>query len=295
MAMSGGWGIDRISLTTAAPDMLAAFYCGALGFARGGSAALGGGDFARAMGLPEARAEAVTLSLGGQSIEFLAFTQPGRPYPAGGRSDDLLFQHMAIVVSDMRAAHARLSRHRGWTPISAGGPQRLPATSGGVTAFKFRDPEGHPLELLEFPPEATPDAWRAPRGPEPCLGIDHSAISVSDTAASAGFYAGFGFEVQGRSLNAGPEQQRLDGLAEAKVQVTALGQPGAVPHLELLDYLSSRPDRPARPRHASNDVATTRLVLRAPGRPGEEAGSRADWAGAERLEDPDGHHALIWR
>ena len=292
MALTPGWRIERISLTTAAPDSLADFYCSALGFGRTGSTALGGGDFARAMDLPDARAQATTLSLGGQSIELLAFAQPGRPYPKERRSDDLIFQHMAIVVSDMRAAHARLSLYRGWTPISSEGPQRLPATSGGVTAFKFRDPEGHPLELLEFPPERRPDAWRAPRGPEPCLGIDHSAISVSDTAASAGFYAGFGFEAQGGSLNSGPEQQRLDGLAEAEVQVTALGQADAVPHLELLRYLSPWLGRPARPRHASNDVATTRLVLR---QSGDEAGPWADWARAELLEDPDGHHVLVWR
>ncbi len=42
----------------------------------------------------------------------------------------------------------------------AAGPERLPARSGGVSAFKFRDPDGHPLELLAFPPEAVPPIWR---------------------------------------------------------------------------------------------------------------------------------------
>jgi catechol 2,3-dioxygenase-like lactoylglutathione lyase family enzyme len=289
MAMTLAWRIDRISLTTAAPDALAAFYCGALGFTRAGRASLGGEDFARAMGLSAARAEAVTLRLGAQSIELLAFAQPGRPYPAERRSDDPIFQHMAIVVTDMRAAHARLSRHPGWAPVSTEGPQRLPATSGGVTAFKFRDPEGHPLELLEFPPGAAPPAWAAARGPEPCLGIDHSAIVVSDTMASAGFYAGLGFGALGGSLNHGPEQQRLDGLAGAEVRVTALGHGTALPHLELLDYRHPRPGRPGPSRHASNDVATARLVLRPPGQPRQPA----EWSRARLLEDPDGHHLLV--
>jgi catechol 2,3-dioxygenase-like lactoylglutathione lyase family enzyme len=293
MAVSPDWRIDRISLTTADPDPLAAFYCTALGFARAGEAAFGGGEFARVMGLPDARAEAVVLSLGGQSIELLAFAQQGRPYPAGSTSADLAFQHMAIVVSDMRAAYARLALHGGWTPISTGGPQRLPATSGGVTAFKFRDPEGHPLELLEFPQQATPDVWTMRHEPDPCLGIDHSAISVSDTAASAGFYGQFGFRILGRSLNSGPPQQRLDGLNDAEVQVTALGQPGAVPHLELLCYRSSRSCGLVRPCHASNDVSATRLVLRSSQQTGHPA-TPASWTRVERLEDPDGHHVLVW-
>ena len=33
-------------------------------------------------------------------------------------------------------------------------PQRLPdwnATAGGIKAFYFKDPDGHPLEILQFP------------------------------------------------------------------------------------------------------------------------------------------------
>ena len=41
--------------------------------------------------------------------------------------------------------------NRHFRPISPDGRVRLPDNSGGVTAYKFRDHDGHPLELLEFP------------------------------------------------------------------------------------------------------------------------------------------------
>ena len=48
--------------------------------------------------------------------------------------------------------HERLSRFP-FTTISRNGPEALP---GGVVAFKFRGPDGHPLELIQFP-------WPDPR------------------------------------------------------------------------------------------------------------------------------------
>ncbi len=187
-------------------------------------------------------------------------TPSGRPSPGEVPGYSPLFQHCAIIVSDMAAAHARLSAHPGWRPISTDGPVRLPASSGGVTAFKFRDPEGHPLELLAFPPEATPEAWHRPGAADPCLGLDHSAISVTDTARSVAFYESLGLRVASRSRNTGPEQARLDAVADPVVEVTGLGFPdGRPPHVELLCY------RGAFARSASdlapNDVAATRLVI----------------------------------
>lgn len=45
---------------------------------------------------------------------------------------------------------------------------RLPESSGGVTAFKFRDPDGHPLELLAFPDGKVPSRWGAQPDAELC-------------------------------------------------------------------------------------------------------------------------------
>src|ERR1700691_5473281 len=138
--------------------------------------------------LGDARAEEVVLRLGDEEISLVSFASPSRPYPQDSRSDDLWFQHMAIVVNDMDAAYEHLSACRGWDPISEGGPQLLPPSNGAVRAFKFRDPDGHPLELLWFPPSQGRATWHKDASATPFLGIDHSALSVASTAPSLEFY-----------------------------------------------------------------------------------------------------------
>jgi catechol 2,3-dioxygenase-like lactoylglutathione lyase family enzyme len=183
------------------------------------------------------------------------------------------FQHFAIVVSDMRAAMARLGAVPGWQPISRDGPRLLPERSGGVTAFKFRDPDGHPLELLEFPADRVPAVWRGAAGL--FLGIDHSAITVMETARSVAFWRGLGFERVGGSVNSGPEQAALDGLDAPVVEVTALEAGDAGPHLELLCYRTPPVFADARD---AEDALATAIVL----------------GGGERVSavDPDGHRVF---
>ncbi|MGE5096732.1 MAG: VOC family protein [Betaproteobacteria bacterium] len=221
------------------------------------------------------------MRLGAQQIELATYDPPGAPYPPHSASCDLWFQHFAIVVSDMAAAHARVVAQAGYAPISRAGPRRLPPEAGGVTAFKFRDPDGHPLELLEFAADATPAPWRH-AGEALHLGIDHSAIAVSDIERSIAFYRErLGLALAGRSLNRGPGQADLDGLDDPVVDVVALAMPGgSKPHLELLGY--RRPHgRPIAPGASARDVAMTRLVFEF------ESGE----AGA--LRDPDGHLLVL--
>ena len=158
----------------------------------------------------------------------------------------------------------------------------MPQSSGGVTAFKFRDPEGHPLELLAFPPGKVPEIWRKPQGAI-FMGIDHTAISVSNIDASTAFYNGLGFDVISRSVNHGPLQERLDAIPDVRVEVVALALTKPKPHLELLCYHSRLPQATSI---RANDIAATRTVL---------AGKKAqNIAGiAESLVDPDGHHCVI--
>ena len=256
--------IGRISLTTADADRLGWFYRQAFGFKAMETEHYGGTSFAQLTGVEGAQACALPLRLGEETIELVAFTRPGAPYPADIGCDDPRFQHIAIVVANMEAAYSRLCACESWTAITRRAPQRLPASSGGVTAFKFRDPEGHPLELLAFPPDNVPPRWReAPHRHGPCLGIDHSAIVVSATAPSVAFYQqALGFYVVAGSLNRGREQEQLDAVPGAVVEVTALHSGAeSPPHLELLCYRS-----PALPRGgpavlASNDIAATRLTL----------------------------------
>jgi catechol 2,3-dioxygenase-like lactoylglutathione lyase family enzyme len=194
-----------------------------------------------------------------------------------------MFQHFAIVVSDMGLALERLCTTDGWTRITRDGPQRLPQSSGGVTAFKFRDPVGHPLELLEFPADKTPEKWNEKRGAI-FLGIDHSAITVRDTATSERFYAQLGFSPSARSINQGPEQERLDDVPAAVVEVTALSSGDEGPHIELLCYRGV--SRDTQQVCEGNDVAATRLELACEAfRPPEQQN--------DNLLDPDGHRLIL--
>jgi catechol 2,3-dioxygenase-like lactoylglutathione lyase family enzyme len=276
----------RFGLTTANADRLTSFYESVFGCRQLAFEHRSGSKFERLMAV-EGGAASVTLALGDEVIELLQFDQPGRPYPSGCSSFDLVFQHFAIVVTNMEQVFRRLSTIAGWTAITSDGPQHLPARSGGVTAFKFRDPDGHPLELVAFDSHNAPPRWRSVASGNPCLGIDHSAISVLDSARSIHFYEGLGFRVSARTLNTGVEQERLDRVGEPRVEVTALRPVQPSPHLELLCYrgVSGRDSIALR----SNDVAATRLVLEA---------RRTDHSGAGAItqcavQDPDGHHLLI--
>ncbi len=283
--------IAGFGLTSPDAARLTEFYASAFGARLVSSERLDGARFERELGMrggvlrdtvqsgAEAPRHAVhlgggavrhTLLLGREAVDILQFDAPGQDYPRPLCPDDNAFQHFALVVSDMELAFAQLQGVPGWTPISNGGPQRLPQRSGGVTAFKFQDPDGHPLELLAFPEGAIPPHWRERSSTGIFLGIDHSAISVRDTATSTAFYKSLGFTVVAKTLNHGVEQAHLDGVPNPQVEVTALALDASTPHLELLCYRSEV--HPPRRALASNDVAATRIALAADG---IEANSKA--------------------
>jgi catechol 2,3-dioxygenase-like lactoylglutathione lyase family enzyme len=275
--------LASFGLTTPDAHRLSEFYQRVLSFRLLEIERRSGPDFERLTGMAGG-ASAISLGLGDDVIELLQFDRPGRPYPAGTISSDLCFQHFAIIVADVQLAYQRLVSAGGWTAISTDGPQQLPASSGGVTAFKFRDPDGHPLELLVFPDGQMPEHWQARASGNLFLGVDHSAVSVADSAASIAFYEGLGLHVAARSLNTGPEQERLDAVSHAEVEVTALEPEQATPHVELLCYRSVTRGQSTIVR--SNDVAATRLIF-------EVDGPSSESATPQGLIDPDGHHLVI--
>jgi catechol 2,3-dioxygenase-like lactoylglutathione lyase family enzyme len=275
--------IVRFSLTSIDAQKLCGFYEQAFGFRCVARRRYSGAEFEELMDVASS-ATSLALMLGQETVELLEFDSPGYPYPTSPTSSDLVFQHLALVVANMEAAYRRLLAVPGWTRISKAGPELLPESSGSVTAFKFRDPEGHPLELLAFPKRRTPVKWRGAAPNELFLGVDHSAISVSDTARSLAFYGRLGIRASTQSLNSGREQQFLDALDRPEVNVTALSLHGRGPHLELLCYSNSTP---AAPVLHNNDVAATRTVF-------EMASGQAATAGFEYcLRDPDGHHVQV--
>lgn len=252
-------GVLRVSRTVTDLARAARFHCDALGFRVVAETTHDTAAWGELMGVPGARGRSATLRLGAQLLELVAFDRPGQPYPPFSSSADLWFQHIAIVVSDMGAAYEKLCCHS-FEPISLGGPQQLPPSSGSVTAYKFRDPDGHPLELIQFPAGVGNAAWQK-MGPV-FLGIDHSAIDVADLRQSVDFYTcAMGLNVASRSINSGSAQRRLDGSREDVVAVVAL-QPvtAGPPHVELLAYRKPR-GRPIPQDARSDDIVADRLVL----------------------------------
>jgi catechol 2,3-dioxygenase-like lactoylglutathione lyase family enzyme len=276
--------LARFGLVTPDAARLSRFYQAALGFGLLATERRSESNFARSMG-SGGEARAVTVGLGREIVELVQFDRPGRLYPDGASASDLCFQHFAIVVTDMALAYRRLCSASGWTAISIDGPQRLPLSSGGVAAFKFRDPDGHPLELLAFPDGKSPARWRARSKDRLALGIDHSAIGVADSTRSIAFYEALGLRVAARSLNAGYEQERLDGVSHPEVEVTALAPCRATPHVELLCYRSA--PHQGKTDLRSSDVAATRLIFEV------DRGVSENPANRQSLIDPDGHHLVI--
>jgi len=204
-------------------------------------------------------ARTADVAVGKQILRLVAFEPPGRPYPFERASNDQWFQHVALVSDDITKAWQRLE---GGSPgeITKGMPVRLPANAGSVAAFKFRDPEGHPLELIFFPPGVGDPQWQGETA-SGIVGYDHAAISVMDVNRSVAFYTELlGFKIGARSLNKGVEQDRLDGLKDCQVDVVALEPACEVtPHVELLHYRIPH-GRTLTSEIRANDLASARQI-----------------------------------
>lgn len=267
---TGVSSIVAFRLTTACPDRLASFYQ-ELGFTVGDPEPISRDEIALlGLGCTGVR---VPLRLGEQQVDLDSFDASGRAYPVDATAADLCFQHFALVTDDAVGAWEHVMAIGG-RPISAEGPVALPPATGVAKAGKFRDPEGHPLELLQFPPSRA-GRWHG----SGLLGIDHTAISVSDIDSSRRFYTALGLSVHAQTLNEGPTQVALDGLSGVEVDVVPMLPHVPTPHLELLGYRkpTGRSTGPA----AVTDIAATRTV----------------WA-ADRdqlTRDPDGHLHLLRR
>jgi len=209
----------------------------ALGFASGTRRTLAGAEIGELLGMPDPVVHVLALQLGKETVELRQFESAGAQFvPSDAKSNDLTFQHMAIVVSDMDAAYQRVQA-LGVHEVSRG-PQTLPLSNpaaGGIRAFYFRDSDWHALELIQFPPGKGAARWQEP-GRGVFLGIDHSAIVVADTDLSAPLYQELGFAVAGRSLNFGEEQARLSGVPGARVRITGFAARSG-PGVEFLSYL----------------------------------------------------------
>lgn len=237
--------VDTIGITVSDMERAIAFYSEALSFKKIADVEVYGEEYEKLLGLFGVRLRLVRMQLGDEVIELIQHLTPqGKPVPIDSRSNDLWFQHIAIVVSDMEQAYQQL-RQFNITHVSTA-PQKLPdyiEAAAGIEAFYFRDPDGNTLELIHFPPDKGDPRWQKPTN-QLFLGIDHTAIGISDTQTSRQFYQDLlGLEVAGESENYGTEQEHLNNVQGARLRITGLKTAAGI-GIEFLEYLQPRNARP---------------------------------------------------
>jgi catechol 2,3-dioxygenase-like lactoylglutathione lyase family enzyme len=256
--------VARVGFTVSDLDRAVRFFTEVLDFTPGPEEAeIAGEAWERLCGVFGLRVRVARLRLGDEQIELSEYLAPrGRPIPPDMRGNDRAFQHVAIVVSDMARAYRRLREHH--VAHASSGPQRLPdwnPSAGGIEAFYFRDPDGHFLELIAFPPGKGDPKWARAASGRLFLGLDHTAIVVGDTETSLRFYRdALGLRVAGESENWGTEQEHLNNVFGARLRITGL-RAAAGPGIELLEYLAPRDGRPAPADLQANDLAYWQTTL----------------------------------
>src|SRR5512132_1933958 len=196
--------VESVGMTVSDMDSAVEFYS-ALTFQKVSDVEVLGDEFEHLEGVFGARMRIVRMQLGNEYLDLTQYlAPPGRPIPADSRSNDLWFQHIAIVVRDMGEAFEKLRALK--VQFVSTGPQTLPPSikaAAGIKAFYFRDPDQHNLEIIYFPPGKGDSRWQE-KTDSLFLGIDHTAIGISSTDASLHFYRDLvGLRRAGESENFG--------------------------------------------------------------------------------------------
>ena len=305
-------GVGPIAITVSDLDRSVDFYTQVLSFQKESETEARRESFDRLTGIFGTNIRVARLRLGAEMVQLVEYrTPPGRQVPSDSQSNDGWFQHIAIVVRDMDAAYARLREHK-VGQISTN-PQTLPQwnpNAGGIKAYYFRDPDNHSLELIYFPAGKGDPRWQQP-GEALFLGIDHTAIVVSDTGRDVSFYRNLlGFRIVGESLNYGSEQEELTHVFGSRLLITSLRAP-AGPGIEFLEYLTPRSGRSFPANTQQNDLwswSTTLIVKDLPAAVAELRRQNATFISAEPedvsplgesgakgalIRDPEGHALLL--
>ncbi len=248
-------GVDSVAITVADVDHSTDFFTQVLSFEKISDVEVSSEQYEHLEGVFGLRIRVVRLRLGEEAVELVQYLAPqGRPLPADSRSNDRWFQHVAIVVDDMDRAYQTLRAHN--VAHASSGPQTLPAwnrNAAGIRAFYFKDPDGHALEVIQFPEGKGLSKWHQP-SPRLFRGIDHTAIVVGDTDTSLRFYRDtLGMKVVGESENYGSEQEHLNNVFGARLRITSLRCEHG-PGVELLEYLAPRDGRMTPADVQANDL-----------------------------------------
>ncbi len=307
--------ISRVALTVEELSRSVEFYEKTLNFKQIGSYTIesptAGWLFGMTDGDEKLSVGIAVLSLGEEIIELMEFqnSAPADAIPADSASNDLWFQHLAIVVAHMDTAYEHLKMFDIESISPA--PQTLPGylEAAGLSAFYFKDPDGHVLELIHFPAEKGDSKWHKKKAGL-FLGIDHTAIVVKNTAVSLPFYKKLGFTQDAQTKNYGPQQEKLNQVEDAQLLVTSLASQVGM-GVEFLDFKMPKDGRPFPENAEPTDLIHWHSVVMV-----EDVGAAYDWVQAEgyqlisqnsvRLEnergrgfhgflvrDKDGHAVLV--
>ena len=299
--------VEGVSIVVSDMDRAVKFYSDVLQFRKTSDAEVSGAHWEKLFGVFGLRMRIVRLELGEESIELIDYlTSGGRAIPDDFKSNDLSFQHIAIVVSDIDSAYRVLRKHN-VTHVSTG-PQTLPKSipaAAGISAFYFLDPDKHVLELICFPKNKGDEKWQQNKD-RLFLGIDHTAIGIENTQTSDYFYNGtLGLDKKGESWNKGTEQEHLNNVEGASLRITGY-RAAAGPGVEFLEYLFPRTAKKYPENTRSDDLWN--LMTRLEVSNAEELYYRLKGSGKFQLisrelvksdnqksfvvRDPDGH--AIW-
>jgi catechol 2,3-dioxygenase-like lactoylglutathione lyase family enzyme len=247
--------VEAVGMTVADMDRAVEYFSKVLSFEKISDIEVHGEEYERLQGLFGVRMRVVRMRLGNEMIELTQYLAPeGRPIPPDWRSNDHWFQHIAVAVSDMDKAYQHLRSHK--VRHASTGPQTIPESNkvaAGIRAFYFKDPDGHNLEIIYFPPGRGDPRWQR-SDDRLFLGIDHTAIVVASTGDSLKYYRDLlGLNVAGESVNHGTEQEHLNNVSGTRLRITGLrAQTG--PGIEFLEYLAPRDGRPAPRDTRANDI-----------------------------------------
>src|SRR5438874_8867179 len=301
--------VDGVGITVSDMDRAIAFYS-ALTFHKVSDTEVLGEEYEQLEGVFGARMRIVRMQIGHEYIDLTQYlAPPGRPIPIDSHSNDLWFQHIAIVVRDMDQAFAKLRELK--VQFVSTAPQTLPLSipaAAGIKAFYFLDPDQHNLEIIYFPLGKGDPRWQEKKD-KLFLGIDHTAIGISNTDASLKFYRDLlGLHKAGESENLGTEQEHLNQVFGAHLRITGM-RANAGPGIEFLEYLSPRDGRPRPADIHANDivhwqtmVATDDVDLMAKKLADAHVVSsgvivmpkdKAGFSKGALVSDPDGHDVLL--